>query len=763
MSDKTGVLGSYHLGEVLKASARKLGERCGEVAVEMLARRLTEYIGSVEDDRHSYVWRSAVEEHEQDAHKESSRDVLVDAVRDAALGATATGSSAAPVIAKSLLESPYPTLTRIGIYVCGEHYGTVGGAFWESAKASWFVGIPYWHELYWFISKGFSKFSAAHRAKFLEFVEQLAGDWSDTSRQEELDETHRRDLLHPAFGQGDAEVDAKYEALVQRWGPVRDHPDFHTYSTGGWIGDRSPITSDALVAMSGDDLVSYLKSFAPKVPSWDGPTYRGLASNLTAAVRASEDGFASRIMLFVDLARPYQHGLLRGLKERWSDDKRDIDWPTTLMLVQALVSSPTFRADLIAEQEEGWEPSVHWVVSDLADLVKAASGTKRHMPPEGYSLWLQILRQVLEASPADNEQSSDAVSHAINSPRGRTLEAFIHLALAMRRKEAAEDSASNETWSAVGPVLEAELATSETGLNADFAAMCGLYCANLHYLNADWTVSNFNRLFSSTNEAAWNCAAQGFAYQSHLYAWLYERLVEGGHLRKMVFSQGLPDRVADRALQFLGLAYLEGMESLDGGGVLSEIVVGLKVKELAELSWFFWTLRGRPEPTAHGSRVLTFWTKVAERIRGTGVVLPELQSALSQLAAFVHELTPAAFEALLDAAPHAQVRHLGYMLVENLARLASQYPKEVASVFRAAMSGFLPDFRVEDVTGCVIRLAEAGEVEEAEWICNAYAERGSTLLKDTYQAVRAMQRSSPETPEGREGRSATGGAGEGAT
>ena len=85
------------------------------------------------------------------------------------------------------------------------------------------------------------------------------------------------------------------------------------------------------------------------------------------------------------------------------------------------------------------------------------------------------------------------------------------------------------------------------------------------------------------------------------------------------------------------------------------------------------------------------------------------------------------------------------MLVQNLARLASQYPKEVAAIFRAAMSGFLPDYRKEDVIGCVNRLAEAGEVEEAEWICNAYAERGSTLLKETYEALRARQRSLIDT------------------
>lgn len=740
MSDRAGVLDSYHLGEVLRTSASKLGERCGGAAVDMLAHRLAEYIGSAEDDKYSYIWRSAIEDHEQDAHKEDMRTVLVDAVRDAALGATSISSPAALTVANMLLESPYPTLTRVGIYVCGEHYSTVGAAFWECAKESWFLDVLYWHELYWFINKAFSKFSASQRVQFLHFVEQLKGDWADESRQEEWDETHKRDLLHPAFGLGDTEVDEKYQALVQRWGPVRDHPDFHTYSTSGWVGDRSPIASDALVGMSDVELVAYLKGFVPDAQSWDGPTYRGLASSISAAVRASEDGFAQRIGLFADLTRPCQHGLLRGLKERWSDDKRDIKWPATLELLQAIVSSPNFRADLAAGPSEGWEPSVNWVVSDIADLLKGALGTERHLPSELHMSCLQVLRLVLEATPTEAGQSTDAVSHAINSPRGRTMECFIHLALAMRREEVAAKLGSGETWIAVGPVFDSELATSESGLNADFSALVGMYCANFHYLNAEWTEANFDRLFSSTSEAAWKWAAQGFAYQRHLYDWLFKCLVTGGHLRRMVYSEGLPDQVAERALQFLGLAYLEGMEGLDGGGLLNELVAELRVKELSQLCWFFWTLRGKAEPSVRTSKILMFWMKVAEQARANRADVPELQSALSQLAVFVHELTPVAVEALVEAAPHAQVRHHGYMLVENLARLASQYPKEVAAIFRAAMSGFLPDYRMEDVIECVNRLADAGEVEEAEWICNAYADQGSPLLKDTYEALRARQR-----------------------
>jgi hypothetical protein len=741
MNDRAGVLDNYHLGEVLKLSARKLGERCGASAVDMLARRLVEYIGPAKVDKHSYIWRSAIEEHEQDAHKEDTRAILINAVRDAALGATSMSAPAALIVAKSLLQSPYPTLTRVGIFVCGEHYSAVGAAFWECARGNWFLDLPYWHELYWFINKTFPKFTAAQRGQFLGFVEQLKGDWSDKSRQEEWDETHRRDLLHPAFGLGDLEVDERYKKLVMRLGPVRNHPDFHTYSTGGWVGERSPVASDALVSMSDDELVAFLKGFVPDGRNWDGPTYRGLASSISAAVRASEDGFAGRISLFADLARPYQHGLLRGLKERWSDDKRDIDWLATLSLVQAIVSSPAFGVDSTAHKAEMFEPSVNWVVSDIADLLKSAAGIERHLPSELHKSCLQVLRLVLDVTPAEAGQSNSAVSRAINSARGRTLESFIYLALAMRREEVAANLVLGETWLAVEPVFDAELLTSESGLNADFAAMAGMYCANFHYLNADWTVANFDRLFSSTSEPAWRCAAQGFAYQRHLYDWLFKCLVDGGHLRRMVYSEELPDQVSERALQFLGLAYLEGMESLDSGGLLDELITGLKVKELSHLCWFFWTLRGKAELSTRTSKILTFWMKVAAKVRAVRANLPELQSALSQLAVFIHELTPVAVETLVEAAPHAQIKHHGCLLIQNLARLASRYPKEVATIFRAAISGFLPDYCKEDVIECVNRLAAVGEAEEAEWLCNAYAERGSTLLKETYEALRARQRS----------------------
>jgi hypothetical protein len=268
-----------------------------------------------------------------------------------------------------------------------------------------------------------------------------------------------------------------------------------------------------------------------------------------------------------------------------------------------------------------------------------------------------------------------------------------------------------------------------------------MYSANMRYLNSSWVDRNIDRLFSKANAAAWKCAAQGFAYQNHFYEWLYRSLRDGGHLRRMLFDPDMPDKVTEKALQYIGIAYLEGHEKLVEQSLLSELVESLHAKELGQLTWFFWTLRGNQDRSPQrGPLILEFWQRVNAAIEQSGSTHPEVQSALNLLAVYITELTPALKSAWLAAAPHAQVRHHGYVLVEHMARLAPRHPLDVFEIFRAALTGFLPDFDKEDVVACVNAIARAGH---AEWLCNEYFTQGSTLLKETYANIRLEQRTKP--------------------
>jgi hypothetical protein len=447
-------------------------------------------------------------------------------------------------------------------------------------------------------------------------------------------------------------------------------------------------------------------------------------------------------MLFLDVKPAYQHGLLSGLRERWEEDKRDIDWDRVLHFIDLLVHQETFQNELSIETADSWEPSTHWVISDISDLIKAGATKERVLPSTQLMGSARILRKVLnEIRPTRASEVKDAVSHALNSSRGRALGALIHVAIALRRQElSAGSSAHVSTWSCVGPVFEDALLLSERGEDGDFAGLAGLYLQNLHYINAEWVEQNFDRLFSTGNDQAWKCTAHGFSYQSYLYDWLYAKIKSGGHLRRMVLTVDLPETVAERALQFLGLAFLTRKEELVGNSLLVELIDDLHVDKLTHLCWFFSTRGGGDSAPETGARVLEFWDRVAAVIRQKGKTNIELQSALGLLPPYINEITPQIEQIWSEAAPYAAAHYHGDVLVEELARLAEVSPGPVVRILRAALRNFLPDYPMEKIVDLILTLARVGYMEDAEWICNEYASRGSSLLKDTYENLRMSQR-----------------------
>ena len=165
--------------------------------------------------------------------------------------------------------------------------------------------------------------------------------------------------------------------------------------------------------------------------------------------------------------------------------------------------APTFAADLAGQPGEGWEPSVRWVIGDITDLITAGAAAARELPLEQMLLSLKVLERILElVESTDASEVKDALTHAINSPRGKSIEALLNVALAIRRFELSKELQPRETWVCVGLSFEKELLSSESGKNADFSALAGAYCPKLHAINEKWVEDNFDRLFSKSNNAA---------------------------------------------------------------------------------------------------------------------------------------------------------------------------------------------------------------------------------------------------------------------
>jgi hypothetical protein len=207
----------------------------------------------------------------------------------------------------------------------------------------------------------------------------------------------------------------------------------------------------------------------------------------------------------------------------------------------------------------------------------------------------------------------------------------------------------------------------------------------------------------------------------------------------MISADGLPDTVTEKAIQFVGLAYLEGYEPLnpDGSGLLGLIIRDPDTSKLKSLAWFFWTCRGIPaSDKVRRDRILEFWYTVHTTIESSELRSREVSSALASLSVFVDDLTGPAKDALLRDAPYAEVGYHGYILIEELLRLVIANPLEVYEVMMAALEGFVPEFDMEHVVAIVENIAAAGLLDESEAICKMFVEKGSVALNETYQKIR---------------------------
>ncbi len=123
---RRAVLDSYHAKQVFGQNAGLLGRRCGSGAVTTLIEALRNNDESDLESTHSHYWRAAIEDHTQDRHRDEHRDILISAIRDAALAIVDENKTLGREVVKSLLASEYPILRRVGIYIGAERYDDTG-------------------------------------------------------------------------------------------------------------------------------------------------------------------------------------------------------------------------------------------------------------------------------------------------------------------------------------------------------------------------------------------------------------------------------------------------------------------------------------------------------------------------------------------------------------------------------------------------------------------------------------------------------------
>ncbi len=407
----------------------------------------------------------------------------------------------------------------------------------------------------------------------------------------------------------------------------------------------------------------------------------------------------------------YLHELFSSLASLWTQKKvLDWDqlWTNILGFADALVCMDSFWQTPVGSPGDSFIGNTDCVIGDVARLIESGCGADEHpfgvgnIPAAKAVLENILCRQRGEKYAED----SDAFSIATDSPKGKCLEAYIHLALYECRVSPDHKADSSVNWDSYEPVFSDELgkADLEDQPEYEFATLVANYLPNFFYLSETWVMDHLSKIFDRSNHLRWLCAIQGYSSVGRFDLRIYNDLKEDGHFLAVMDSAELKDSARDRYIRFLCVGYLHRHETLgEEGSVIAAILDRNILDEIAQVIWVLWTLRESDykrlvEVTGE------LWPILLGRIDVSTEEGRKLASCLCQWAVFIPELNERTMGWLSKIAPYGST-----FLLEPLAQLSDRQPFEAYEIWKGMLENYGYDHHDDPIKQIFANLSSRGK------------------------------------------------------
>ena len=713
------IVEDHWLAELIKNHAPDAGKRVGHKAAEIFVGRLRETYDRARRDLPSWLHRPAIENHEQNHEWLGPENRFVEGLREVLLSWVDHDKSTAQPFIQTLIGDDAEILRRIGIHLIDRRWEKLKQVFSQIIGPRLFDD-EHLHEFYSLLQHHFEAFGNAEKAAIVGAISQLAASSVDEEEKRRLQRIQRR-WLSAVAGKGYEPADTWFNTLNtdQSLGGLSDHPDFHSYMES-WRGHgpSSYQPQELIVFAENGSLIEKLNEFQEQ-DSWRGPTTRALVDSLEEAIVLAPPIFLGLLQDFINAKRPFQYGAIDGFKRLWDktgEPPHPVDWDKAwtelILFFERLIGDNDFWTEQ-AVKDQNLTPNRDWIPPIIADFIKA--GTRDDCKAYSSSLlartWklLVILLEKLEWR--DEPPQSDAMTQAINSSRGKAIEAVFSHSLRACRLGDRERQQHAEVWASMKPIFAAELEKCQNA-NYEFSTLAGAYITHLNYIDRDWLEAQILKIFPSEFQNNFACALGGLAY-ANVTRPVYGFLVESGILDRAIRLQVDDRRVTERLVERIALAYLWDDEKLDSSR-FAYIFESGQIEAIDDAIGWFWSIRKEQLSNEQVERIIKFWGRCISWSRTVEETPTKLLSSLSRLACYIHAINNRTLDLLLAVAPHVHVVHYYYFFYEELDRLANTDAAQVGVILKASLDTHVPYVDFEDRLKSILgKLAASGKRDEA--------------------------------------------------
>jgi hypothetical protein len=300
------------------------------------------------------------------------------------------------------------------------------------------------------------------------------------------------------------------------------------------------------------------------------------------------------------------------------------------------------------------------------------------------------------------------MAQALNTPKGRTVEAVFSHALHICRLADAKSGSHSGAWDMVRPLFESELRKCR-GANFEFSTFCGAYLPQLSYLDEGWTRDHLGQIFPAEYPANSICALDGLGYASFTKP-IYAPLMDSGVLDRGLHYALKGRDGREKLVERIGAAYFWGDESLESSR-FSHLFEAGDHNDLETIARLFWSIRGAKVSDEQLQRILQFWERCVEWSQGRSEVPKKLLSSLAGLTWCLRTADGREQRVLQAVAPYVHLSHATYEFIEQLRRLAEVSPAAVSAVLGTMIKAHLPEYDYKDELKNLLRTLSSKGVD----------------------------------------------------
>lgn len=541
----------------LEATASPLAMKLGEPYLDLLVRLCSQAIilSLPEEEREppedlSWLWRPSIADHSQNMDSDV-RDPLVAAVRDAALNIVEGRGATVSHMVGMLEGHKWWTFRRIAFHilsVCDPcPIDLLEGRL---ANEDMFRCVPMHHE-YWELARAkLGSVSAAVRDTVLAWIDagpdlegfaarhkEHAGEEPTDSERNRYREIWQRDRLSMISEHLPNEWSRRFDELRRKYGET-EHADFLSWVSVGSVGPSSLKSTEELAEMTDEQVLQFLKKWEPS-GDWGDSEPEGLGRRLSEMISEDPVPLAEVALGFRALRPVHTSNLLGGLEQALRKE-RGFDWKPVLELCQWAVE----HHDAASNDSDGrWS----WVRRSEVELVGQGCQQGPGSLPlsERGRVWRIIESLTNDPEPTREHEAKyggdnmDPPTLALNTIRGRAMEAVVRYALWVKRELSSDGPFSFDVVPECRNVLEHRLDPAVEP-SAAIRSVYGQWFPWLVLIDEDWCHKHRASIFPPQNENRPLYEAAWYAYLTFCDAYDSCLLILEGEYRRTLDELSSP-------------------------------------------------------------------------------------------------------------------------------------------------------------------------------------------------------------------------------